>query len=50
MDEAKKKRVLDLYGCSDSISAYLVHSGTKIGSTTKAKLQDGLVDNLDEDC
>ncbi len=48
MDESKKKRILKLYGCDESISSYMVHSGTKIGNTTKSKPKEGLaVDDLE---
>ncbi len=47
MDESKKKRILELYGCDEKINSYMVHSGTKIGNTTKSRLKEGLsVDDL----
>lgn len=48
MDETKKKKILELYGCDESISSYMVHSGTKVGNTTKSKLKEDLsVDGLE---
>ena len=48
MDDVQKKRILDLYGCSDSVSSYLIRSGTKVGHTTKSKLEHGSIEELDE--
>ena len=48
MDDIEKKRILDLYGCSDSVSLHVIHSGTKVGHTTKSKLDSGLIKELDE--
>ena len=48
MDDVQKKRILDLYGCPDSVSSYLIRSGTKVGHTTKSKLEHGSIEELDE--
>lgn len=45
-DEKQKRRVKDLYGCKENITAYLVDSGTRVGNTTKSKLANGSVDDL----
>ncbi len=47
MDKAQKKRIKALYGCDEKITSYLIHSGTKIGNTTKSKLEQGNVDELE---
>lgn len=49
MDDEEKKRVMELYDCDDDITSYIIHSGTRIGSTTKARLDKGLVDELEDD-
>ena len=48
MDSKQKERVEALYGCDEKITFYMIHSGTKIGSTSKAKLDQGLVDELED--
>lgn len=45
-DDKQKQRVKDLYGCEESVTAYLVDSGTRVGNTTKSKLASGSVDDL----
>ena len=48
MDDEQKKRVMELYGCDENITSYMINLGYKIGSTTKAKLDRGLVDELED--
>lgn len=45
-DDKQKQRVKDLYNCDQDITAYLVDSGTRIGNTTKSKLESGFADDL----
>lgn len=45
----EEERVKALYGCEDDITAYLIRPGTKIGNTTKSKLENGTVDELEND-
>ena len=48
MDEKEKERVKTLYGCDESITSYLISTGTKIGTTSKTKLKQGIVDELED--
>ena len=47
MDKKQRKEVMDLYGCKEPISAYMIDSGTKISNTEKKDLENSLVDDLD---
>lgn len=48
MNESDKKKILQLYGCDEPITSYIIHSGTKIGGTNKSKLKIGSVKNLED--
>ena len=45
-NDKQKQRVKDLYNCDADITAYLVNSGTRIGNTSKSKLDKGIADDL----
>ena len=47
MDEKQKERIKKLYGSEEDITAYMIHSGTKMGNTTISKLKQGFVKDLD---
>ena len=49
MYEKERERVMELYGCNENITSYLISTGTKIGTTSKAKLKQGIVDELEDD-
>lgn len=48
MDKKKRDRVMALYGSDENITSYLISTGTKIGTTSKAKLNQGIADKLED--
>ena len=47
MNKKEKERIKALYGSEEEITSYLIYSGTKIGNTTKSKLDKGIVEDLE---
>ena len=49
MDKKQKERIKSFYGGDEKITPYIIiNSGIKIGTTTKAKLDKGLVNELED--
>lgn len=48
MNEKEKERVKALYNSKDDVRSLMINPGTRIGSTTKKKLNKGIYSELDD--